>query len=142
MRKVAQWCCESGRNGYNGIVYSNRNGIVPSFYQAYGIRPTQQQLSEVSRKNVGLFFVNQFYQVAHVAQIEEAFDEMWVTGGQSTGACDPLISFNFCFRGLLQQYPTFSKVAHPVQAGYVYLNYSGLYDNEAMVGDLAHVHDN
>jgi hypothetical protein len=145
MRKVAMWSCYSGKNGT--LV---TNLAYPTFYEAFGIRPKPLQDSTFMRKNAGLFFADSTDQgwfsssqtAIALAQAEEAFDELWVAGRNPwPGACDPTWAIARIVNDLLIQYPILTNWG-PTLAGYYWLPYSGLYDQELMGSDTAHVRIN
>jgi hypothetical protein len=139
MRKVAQWSCYSYANGA-----SLTNTAFPEFPEAYGIRPKDVQRTTLMRKNVGLFWIEDLRDEAgrgwSIAQAACAFDEAWVCGPNAyPGGCDPTWGFGRTLSNFLGQYPTLWNYK-PYLAGYAWLPYSCLYDDELMGNVLTHVH--
>ena len=137
MRKVACWWCNSIGSGLL------TNGY-PDFSTAFGIRPKPMQDSTFMRKNAGLFWLGKLQDVQgrgwSLAQAACAFDEAWVCGPNAyPGGCDPTWGIARTLNNFLGQYSALN-VYGPVLAGYYWLPYSGLYDDELMGNVLTHVH--
>jgi hypothetical protein len=140
IRKVAMWTCYSGENG---TLLINTN--YPTFFEAFGIPNRAYQLNSLIRKNAGLFFAGDISQgwqgnppVAS-AQAEEALDELWVTG-PNAGGCDPTWGFQHAVSFVLAQWPDLRTKGKAVLAGYYWLPYSCLYDDELMTNNTANIH--
>jgi hypothetical protein len=98
-------------------------------------------------KNAGIFWAGQLDQgwyssggsATTTAEAEEAFDEMWVCGPNAyPGGCDPNYAIYKSFNRLLVAYPNLQKFG-PVLAGYFWLPYSTIHDNEIMGNNTLHV---
>ncbi len=139
MRKVALWSCYSAANGT-----TLTNTAFPSLPSAFGIRPGPLQESTFMRKNAGLFWARDLRDVPgrswSVAQAACAFDEAWVCGPNAyPGGCDPTWAFWRTLNNFLGQYSDLQSYG-PVLAGYNWLPYSCLYNDELMGNVLTHVH--
>jgi hypothetical protein len=139
MRKVAQWSCYSGANAIVTNV-----ATFPDFPSAFGIRPKPLQDSTFMRKNAGLFWAKDLRDEAgrgwSIAQAACAFDEAWVCGPNAyPGGCDPTWGIGRTLNNFLGQYSTLRDYG-PVLAGFYWLPYSCLYDDELMGNVLTHVH--
>ena len=143
MRKVALWSCDSGANGSVTNV-----STYPDFPSAFGIRTKALQDSTFMRKNAGLFFAGHVDQGWYVnsstaqttVQAEVTFDELWVAGPNAyPGGCDPSYAFSRILTMTLGQYPVLKKW-NPVLAGYYWLPYTDLFDDEIMGNNLSHIH--
>jgi hypothetical protein len=92
------------------------------------------------RKNAGLFFAQDLYQGWSIAQVEEAFDELWVCGPiPAPGSCDPTYAIYKMLSNTLRAYSNVQN-AKPVLAGYYWLPYTTIYDYEIMGNNVTHVH--
>jgi hypothetical protein len=131
MRKVALWACFTASGG-------------TTFIDAFGIRPKPLQDSTYMRKNAGIFWLKDLPDYPgrgwSMAKAAASFDEAWVCGPNAyPGGCDPTWGIGRTFNNLLAQYPALRN-SGPVLAGYYWLPYSDLYDDELMGNVLTHVH--
>lgn len=138
MRKVALWSCFSGESAALGGI-----SAFPSFPAAFGIPPKPLQDSTFMRKNAGLFWKKDLKDVPSrgwsIAHAAETFDQGWVCGPNAwPGACDPTWAIWRTLNDTLTMYPALRQY-QPVLAGYYWLPYSCLYDDELMGNNLAHV---
>ncbi len=140
MRKVAMWGCDTGNKRYTGGYHG--------WPEAFGIRKTSVQIHSWTKKNVGLFFLDELefqpYGDSHasICEVASTFDEIWTEGATPyPGGCDPTYSFQFALESTLGMYPELSK-AKPIIFGFLYLPYSGVYDDELMLNDISHVKTN
>lgn len=138
MRKVAMWSCYSGNLpiDHTYMVWTN----------AFGIRPTIQQLNSLMYKNVGLFFAGEVPLVGYGSssatspEVATALDELWVAGPVfQAGLCDPTYAFGWAISQMIGIYPQVRN-AKPVGIGYPYLPYTGIYDENLLMGDYSNVH--
>jgi hypothetical protein len=116
---------------------STAYGTYPSWPAACGIRDTGFQMTSLTYKNCGLFFVSglpQGYQNAETsvwqgtADVAEFADQAWVCGKyEYPGGCDPTYSFQFAVRATIGVYPDLAK-AVPALAGYPYCVYDAWQD--------------
>lgn len=145
LRKAAIWTCWSAGN-----LDPVPGGLNFSFPQACGIRPNQDL--SFMRKNCGLFFGGKIDaawvssgQVITTARAAEFFDQAWVCGkNQWPGACDPTYSILWAWGALVGQYPELNVAggAQPLIAGFVFMPYSSVYDDELQMLDTSHVKNN
>ena len=140
MRKVALWAC------YTDTIPDVYPKTYTTWPEAFGIRPTSQQLSNWMMKNVGLFFQEGLPQGGYSGtyygtQVEVAanFDLLWVAGPYPfPGGCDPTYAFAWVFNVINGMSPELAK-GWPHWVGFGYLPYSGVYDSELMVNNVSHV---
>jgi hypothetical protein len=137
MRKVVMWGCDTGNKSYTAGYHG--------WPEAFGIRPTSVQIHSWTKKNVGLFFLDELeyspYGDSHatICEVAETFDSIWVYGATPfPGGCDPTYSFQFALESTLGMYPELSY-AKPLIDGFLYVPYSCVYDNELMINDISHV---
>lgn len=137
MRKVCMWGCDTGNKkatrGYHG------------WPEAFGIRDTALQTHSWTKKNVGLFFLDEVpfqpYGTPGVSLSEVAmdFDTIWIDGPMAfPGGCDPTYSFQFAVASAVGMYPQLTN-SKPDIRGFPYLPYSCVYDDELMLNDISHV---
>lgn len=139
MRKVAMWACNTVST--NPAVYVRK----PPFPFALGIRPKPLQDTTFMRKNSGLFFAASFPEqgfgspLTSIANAEEGFDQFWVTGPNSyPGGCEPNWAIARMLRYTLGSFPGLSAY-QPVLAGYYWLPYTTLLDDQIMGNNLGNV---
>jgi len=134
MRKVAVWSCYSATS----YLSTNITGY-PTFPDAFGIRPQLVQHGGFMRKNAGLFFKADLDQQWNVAEMEEGFDQLWVTGPNGyPGGCDPTWAIGWALAQAMSQY-VFMQDAKPLLVGYRWLIYTSVYDDDLMRNDYSQV---
>ena len=132
MRKVTVWSC-----------YSGRKGVYSSWYNTFGINPSQ--MNTLSGKNAGLFFNDELKFLPYgtpatdVAEVAAEFDQIWVMGANPyPGGCDPNYAFQFAYNVTLMMFPELAK-AQPMIIGCPYLPYAGVYDDQLMNNNFSQV---
>jgi hypothetical protein len=143
LRKVTVWGCYSD---WPGFMTALPPGLEPNWHEAFGIRPTADQLSNWMMKNVGLFFGGGLPQGGYSGtyygtQVEVAanFDLLWVAGPYPfPGGCTPTYAFAWVFNMTRGMSPELDK-GLPAWIGFGYLPYSGVYDSELMVNNVSHI---
>lgn len=138
MRKVAVWSCYSAKN-YNTTYMTTNTTGYPTFPDAFGVRPLPVQHGGLMRKNSCLCFKKDWDQRLNIAEVEETFDQLWVTGPNGyPGGCDPTWAINWALVQTMSQF-SFVLDAGPVLAGYQWLIYTSAYDDDLMNNDYSQV---
>lgn len=139
MRKAAVWSCFSGE-GYIGSPTAASPTGYPWFPDAFGVRPWGVQHGGFMKKNSCLCFKKDWSQDLNVAEVVEAFDQLWVAGPNAyPGGCDPTWSILWAMVQTQDQFSWMSD-AKPFIAGYQWLIYTSAYDEDLMHNDYSHVH--
>jgi hypothetical protein len=98
-------------------------------------------------KNCGLFFEGEIPQRGFrndpsvtTAQVAESLDQIWIGGKFNyPGGCDPTYSWEFAVEATKGMWNPQVDNGHPFLAGYKYMIYTCIYDDELKMLNTAHV---
>lgn len=134
MRKVGMWSCRSARISHELA--------VGSWWLAFGIYLPDNEINALMWKNAGIFFDDDLYFAppktggygspvpTDVEEVLATFDKYFVMGANPyPGGANPNYSIQFALNVTLGTFPELSG-AKPVLAGYPWLPYAGVYDDQ------------